>query len=95
LGRVTIGSSHKFWLVALAVCVCALFSVSMATTRPHLTIAEVLAMTEEDLRIECLRLEIPAGGLVKSAIKRHLLGHIVGLRPLLPVRLELLLHMQQ
>jgi len=30
----------------------------MATTRPYLTIAEVLEMTEEDLRIECLRLEI-------------------------------------
>jgi len=49
----------------------------MATTHPHLTIAEVLAMTEEDLRIECLRLEIPAGGLDKSAIQRQLLGYIV------------------
>jgi len=48
----------------------------MATTRPHLTVAEVLAMTEEDLRIECLRLEIPAGGLDKCAIQRQLLGHI-------------------
>jgi len=46
----------------------------MATTRPrpHLTIADVLAMTEEDLRIECLRLEIPASGLDKSAIQRQL-----------------------
>jgi len=49
----------------------------MATTRPHMTIAEVLAMTEEDLRIECLRLEIPAVGLDKSALQRQLLGHIV------------------
>ena len=49
----------------------------MATTRPHLTITDVLAMSEEDLRIECLRLEIPASGLDKSAIQRQLLGHIV------------------
>jgi len=49
----------------------------MATTRPHLTVADVLAMTGEDLRIECLRLEIPASGLDKSAIQRQLLGHIV------------------
>jgi len=34
-------------------------------------------MTEEDLRLECLRLEIPAGGFDKSAIQRQLLGHIV------------------
>jgi len=34
-------------------------------------------MTEEDLRIECLRLEIPAGGLDESAIQRQLLRHIV------------------
>ena len=34
-------------------------------------------MTEEDLRIECLRLEIPASGLDKSAIPTQLLGHIV------------------
>jgi len=34
-------------------------------------------MTEEDLRIECLSLEIPASGLDKSAIQRQLLGHIV------------------
>ena len=34
-------------------------------------------MTEEDLRIECLRLEIPTGGLDKSAIQRQLLGPIV------------------
>jgi len=35
-------------------------------------------MTEEDLRkIECLRLEIPAGGLDKSAVQRQLLGHVV------------------
>ena len=34
-------------------------------------------MTEEDLRIECLRLEIPAADLDKSAIQRQLLGHIV------------------
>jgi len=61
----------------------------MATTRPHLTIAELLAMTEEDLRIECLRLEIPAGGFDKNALKR------LGLRPLQPVRLQLLLPMQQ
>jgi len=54
--------------------------VSMATTRPrpHLTIADVLAITEEDLRIECLRLEIPASGSDKSAIQRQLLGHIPG-----------------
>jgi len=49
----------------------------MATTRPHLTIAEVLAMMEENLRIECLRLEIPASGLDKRAIQRQLLGYIV------------------
>jgi len=49
----------------------------MATTRPHLAVAEVLTMTEEDLRIECLRLEIPTGGLDKSAIQRQLLGPIV------------------
>ena len=57
---------------------CAPFFVSMATTRPRprLTIAEVMAMTEEDLRIECLRLEIPASGLDKSAIQWQLLGHI-------------------
>jgi len=36
-----------------------------------------MAMTEEDLRIECLRLEIPASGLDKSAIQRQLLGHTV------------------
>ena len=34
-------------------------------------------MAEEDLRIECLRLEIPASGLDKSAVQRQLLGHIV------------------
>ena len=53
--------------------------VSMATTRPRprLTIAEVMAMTEEDMRIECLRLQIPASGLGNSAIQRQLLGHIV------------------
>jgi len=34
-------------------------------------------MTEEDLRIECLRLEIPARGLDMSALQRQLLGHIV------------------
>jgi len=34
-------------------------------------------MTEEGLRIECLRLEIPVSGLDKSAIQRQLLGHIV------------------
>ena len=53
--------------------------VSMATTRPRppLTIAEVVTMTEEDMRIECLRLQIPASGLDKSAIQRQLLGHIV------------------
>jgi len=34
-------------------------------------------MTEEDLRIECLRLEIPAGGLDKSALQRQLLGHVL------------------
>ena len=53
--------------------------VSMATTRPRppLTIAEVMTMSEEDMRIECLRLQIPASGLDKSAIQRQLLGHIV------------------
>jgi len=49
----------------------------MTTPRPRLTVADVLAMTEEDLRIECLRLEIPALNLDKSAIQRQLLGHIV------------------
>jgi len=49
----------------------------MATTRPHLTIAEVLLMTKKDSRIECLRLEIPAGDLDKSAIQMQLFGHIV------------------
>jgi len=49
----------------------------MTTPRPRLTVADVLAMTEEDLRIECLRLEIPVAGLDKSAIQRQLLGHIV------------------
>ena len=34
-------------------------------------------MTEEGLRIECLRLEIPVSGLDKSAIHRQLLEHIV------------------
>ena len=34
-------------------------------------------MTEENLRIECLRLEIPASGLDKSTTQRQLLGHIV------------------
>lgn len=34
-------------------------------------------MTEEDMKIECLRLQIPASGLDKSAIQRQLLGHIV------------------
>jgi len=34
-------------------------------------------MTEEDLRIECLRLEIPAEGLDKSALQRQLLRHVV------------------
>ena len=34
-------------------------------------------MTEEDMRIECLRLQIPASGLGNSAIQRQLLGHIV------------------
>jgi len=59
----------------------------MATTRPrpHLTIADVLAMTEEGLRIECLRLEIPASGLDKSAIQRLLLGHIVARATSTPV----------
>ena len=45
--------------------------------RPHLTVAEVMAMTEEDLRTECLRLEIPAGGLDKSAVQSLLFGHIL------------------
>ena len=51
----------------------------MATTRPRqpLTIGEVLMMTEEDMRIECIRLQIPASGLDKSAVQRQLLGHIV------------------
>jgi len=34
-------------------------------------------MAEEVLRIECLRLQIPASGLDKIAIQRQLLGHIV------------------
>jgi len=42
-------------------------------------------MTEEDLRIECLRLEIPAGGLDKSATQRQLLGHIVARATSTPV----------
>jgi len=49
----------------------------MATTCPPLTVADVLAMTKEDLRIECLRLEIPASGLDKTAIQRQLLGNVV------------------
>ena len=51
----------------------------MATNRPRqpLTIGEVLTMTEEDMRIECIRLQIPASGLDKSAVQRQLLGHIV------------------
>ena len=77
LGRVIIASLCKLWSVALTVCICAHLSVSMATTRPHRTIAEVLAMTEEDLRIECLRLEISASGLDKSVIQRQVFGHLV------------------
>ena len=42
-------------------------------------------MMEEDLRIECLRLEIPAGGLDKSANQRLLLGHIVARATSTPV----------
>jgi len=42
-------------------------------------------MSEEDLRIECLRLEIPASGLDKSAIQRQLLGHIVARATSTPV----------
>jgi len=42
-------------------------------------------MTEEDLRIECLRLEIPAGGLDKSAFQRQLLRHIVARATCTPV----------
>jgi len=42
-------------------------------------------MTEEDLGIECLRLEIPAGGLDKSAIQRQLLAHIVARATSTPV----------
>jgi len=90
-GQVIIASLCKFWLVALTVCIYALFSVSIATTRPHLTIAEVLAMTEEDLRIECLKLEIPAGGLHRSAIQRQLLGHLVARATSTPASQELTL----
>ena len=42
-------------------------------------------MTEEELRIECLRLEIPAGGLDKSAIQRQLFGLIVAWATSTPV----------
>jgi len=68
---------YKLWWAALAVCFCAHFSASMTTLRPCLTVADVLSITEEELRIECLRLEIPASGLHKSAIQRQLLGHVV------------------
>ena len=43
-------------------------------------------MTEEDMRIECLRLQIPASGLDKSAIQRQLLGHIVARATSTPAR---------
>jgi len=43
-------------------------------------------MTEKDLRIKCLRLEMPAGGLDKSAIQRQLFGHIVARATSTPAR---------
>ena len=44
-----------------------------------------MAMTEKDLRIECLRLQIPASGLDKSAIQRQLLEQIVARATSTPV----------
>jgi len=41
-----------------------------------LTISDILAMTEEDLRIECLQLEIPTSGLDKITIQKQLLEHL-------------------
>ena len=43
-------------------------------------------MSEEDMRIECLRLQSPASGLDKSAIQRQLLGHIVARATSTPAR---------
>jgi len=41
-----------------------------------LTVSDILAMTEEDLRIECLQLEIPTSGLDKITIQKQLLEHL-------------------
>ena len=41
-----------------------------------MTVSDILAMTEEDLRFECLRLEIPTSGLDKIAIQKQLLEHL-------------------
>jgi len=68
------------------VCFVHIFSASVTTPRPRLTVADFLAMTEEDLRIECLRLEIPASSLDKSAIQRQILGHIVARATSTPAR---------
>jgi len=41
-----------------------------------LTVSDILAMTEEDLRIECLQSEIPTSGLDKITIQKQLLEHL-------------------
>jgi len=53
---------------------------------PPLTVDGVLSMTMEDLRIQCLWLEIPAQGLDKSAIQRRLLQHLVARATSTPAR---------
>jgi len=53
---------------------------------PPLTVDGVLSMTMEDLRIQCLWLEIPVQGLDKSAIQRRLLQHIVARATYTPAR---------
>ena len=44
--------------------------------RPPLTISDILAMTEEYLRTECLQSEIPTSGLDKITIQKQLLEHL-------------------
>jgi len=41
-----------------------------------LTVSDILAMTEEDLRLKCLQLEIPTSGLDKITIQKQLLEHL-------------------
>jgi len=41
-----------------------------------LTVSDILAMTEEDLRTECLQLEIPTSGLDKITIQKQLLEYL-------------------